>query len=202
MDFDAVSSWIFHHWLQTGIANSLPPKSAGITVHESQDALFDMNSRTQRAITDCMASIESLTNAWIMGDYLVAPQFQNDVIDELTCAYGNYWHYRNDIPWPQMMYTCQNTLPNSPIHKVMLDLMLFVTSIKPIDGDLRRLLEECGFAGSVGPLNSHPSILGNGVRRPAPWNRSRAYYHIKPRGGYSSPMPWYLRRTISRSCGR
>jgi hypothetical protein len=192
LDFNMASWRIFQHWIETGIASSQPPKSPRIALHESPDALFDMTRKTEHSISECMASIERLTNAWVLGEYLVAPRFQNDVIDELTCAYGNFWHYKNDIPWPQILYACKNTLPNSAMHKVMLDLILFVTSIRSIDKDSRRLVEECGFTGAVGLMNTHPP-LGNGVRRPAPWNRTRTFYHVKPREQHNVPVSWYHR---------
>jgi hypothetical protein len=183
LDFNLATWCIFRNWLETGVVTSEPPIPPGMTLTGFQNAVFDSKSNSYRSVDDCMVSIERLTQAWILGDYILAPQFQNDVVDELTCAYQNSWSHKNEIPWSHLKYTCENTLENSRLQRVVLDLLLFRTSTKCImlDQEASRFFEECGFTNYVQLASGQNSVYSNGGRRPAPWNRSRTFYHIKPR---------------------
>jgi uncharacterized protein YlaN (UPF0358 family) len=181
-----MASWcIFRNWLESGTATSKPPAIQGMFTYGFDNSMSISGSKVYTSLgpSKYIISINRLIHAWILGDYLVSPHFQNDVIDELTCAYENYWQYTKAIPsLLHMRDICENTLPNSPLRQVVLDLILFGLSKRLItfDKEVSSFVKDYLFF--IPPEVSNGVDKGLGVRRPAPWNRWRRFYYIYPRG--------------------
>ena len=175
LDFMSAPWCIFRHWLETDIVSSEPPP-------------FGNKDESHLSAENSIAAIERLTQAWTLGDYLLAPQFQNDIIDELISAYQVLWRWSHQIPWVCVKYTCQNSLLHSPLRKVAHDLIHFAASINIFtpDSDVWTHVEDGDFTASMLRVNAH-GVLVPVARQPAPWNRHPKYYHIKPRVDITRP---------------
>jgi hypothetical protein len=183
LDFDVASWCIFREWLESGIANSQPLVPPGVIIYGLHNSMSDWKRKTNSSLdlNDNIKSIARLIRAWLLADYLVAPHFQNDVIEELTCAYENCWQRTKAIPWSHMRLICENTTPISQLRQIVLDLIQFGISKRLIDlsGEVSKFVQEFGF--TISPELAEGLDRGHGVIRPAPWNRCRTFYHVFPK---------------------
>jgi hypothetical protein len=129
--------------------------------------------------SSCLSSINRLTQAWILGDYLLAPRFQNAVVDELTCALERFWDYTDHVPWEFMRYVYENTVWRSPLRQVVFDLVQFGLSKKIVsfNEETRSFFEDQGFVIGLPLAGVAERVYGG--RAPAPWERPREFYHVK-----------------------
>jgi len=123
---DPVSFAVYKQWLETGniILFNLPldPNRYvfGFDAYKKNKDVVAGNKHNL-SISSIELSLDILINCWILGDFLQAPAFQNDVLDDLEEQYFTLGHESHQIPLHNLAYIVENTTPDSPLRLFIID---------------------------------------------------------------------------------
>ncbi|KAF8848347.1 hypothetical protein BDZ45DRAFT_753918 [Acephala macrosclerotiorum] len=126
-------------------------------------------------------SLDGLVECYVLGDYLDAPGFQNEAMDQLSELYSSI-HYENyEVPLHNIRYIWENTSYGSLLLRLLMDALQFCLSKKT-------LLLAAGKGLIPGGLAV--ALAAEGLERAepvAPWSKYASAYHLHPKIKYDNP---------------
>jgi hypothetical protein len=186
---------VFKNWLETGHiedSDTLLPKTKEFCSIMSQDNVSKMADDSSKWIYadgngitfgSVDKRLERLTDCYILGDFLFAPGFQNDVIGLIMAQYAKIHSNGGRVPLYNIEYVCQSTTPRNPLRRLLVDTLFAGLRRETLDlieeKDIlpREIIENVAnarakYVGWYSPSSTFGSI----------W-----VYHSHPRGEWRSP---------------
>lgn len=136
-------------------------------------------NRTQR-----LAQWHQLARAYVLGGFLLAPAFQNAVMDHLVSASQGQVNENNEVGGispPTLEFLYEKTAPDSPLRQLVLDVAIMHMNVgkikhtdvgEPVNGDFFKALAMY----ALQYIQSH--IGQNGFRPIVPWDGNPLRYYV------------------------
>jgi hypothetical protein len=190
---------IYQLWLNTGSINNNstaiqqpqqqgPSKLTGMVGGVPQNEYVAASNKLDIIKTSIDDKVDLLTHCYLLGDYIGAPGFQNDVIDEISRLYSDFYYADSRIPLHNIGYICDKTTSNNPLRCFVVDALHCGLS--------RNTLTEAAEINLI-PLDVAVAVAGNAIedrdapwktpRRCLPWDANPCRYHVYPWGDFNSP---------------
>ncbi|CZR55383.1 uncharacterized protein PAC_05270 [Phialocephala subalpina] len=126
-------------------------------------------------------SLDGLVQCYILGDYLDAPGFQNETMDQLYELYANIHYNDYEIPLYNIRYIRENTSHGSLLLRFVIDALQFCLSKKTLLLAGEKGLIPGGLAVALAAEGLEPA------ERVAPWSKYASAYHLHPSIKYDNP---------------
>ncbi|KAL2063378.1 hypothetical protein VTL71DRAFT_5183 [Oculimacula yallundae] len=200
--FEQATMSVYLHWLDTGnirdTVDLLPaiPHLPFLHLPAPQThAPVLVGNKSTVFIADAPMRIRSLVSAYLLGDYLGTPSFQNDIMDSLLLEYQNLYEKDNQIPLYNIPIITSNFGRASAIQKLVADAVYACLSPESMNKAVRMGLlngDVTAAVASIGMGNEAVRRLG----RDMPWDRLKCRYHVHPEGHLSGICQdmWSLER--------
>jgi hypothetical protein len=199
-DIEANAFAVYQLWLETGSIGSesntvqeAQQQEVGEPVENQEDGTphdgeVVVGNKTNIFETAIDERVDLLTHCYLLGDYIGAPGFQNDVIDEISRFYADVYNTDSQIPLYNIGYICHKTTFGSRLRHFVVDALSCGLSKKTLteaaEWDLIPLDVVVAIAGNAMDDKDEP---WNNPHRCLPWQANPCQYHVHPVGDFNSP---------------